>query len=74
MPSNTSPGLLDDHLTREQLADEWGVHQRTVARYEALPDGLPYLMIGGRKWYPVDGARAFMARRRVNPNPTRRAG
>jgi len=68
------PGLLDDHLDRPGLAADWHCSTRTIARYEQLPDGLPYVIIGGRKWYPIQAARDFMARRLRRPNPVRKAG
>ena len=77
-PSSPKPetplGLLDGYLTRTQLARAWDVHERTVARYEGVPDGLPFMQFGGRRLYPIDGARAFMERHLVRPNPTRKAG
>lgn len=64
-------GLLDGYVTRAQLAAEWDCHERTVARYEAQPDGLPFLFIGGRKFYRIEDARRFMESRVTHPNPIR---
>lgn len=66
-------GLLNGYLTRAQLAAEWDCHERTIARYEQMPNGLPFLYIGGRKLYRIEDARAFMAARIVTPNPTRQS-
>lgn len=66
-------GLLDGYVTRAELAAEWNCHERTIARYEAQPDGLPFLYIGGRKLYRIDDARAFMQRRITTPNPVRKS-
>lgn len=66
-------GLLAGFVTRAQLAAEWNCHERTIARYEAMPDGLPFLLIGGRKLYRIEDARAFMERRIVTPNPVRKS-
>lgn len=63
--------LLAGYVTRDQLAAEWNCHPRTIARYEQMPNGLPFLQIGGRKLYAIRDARAFMARRIVKPNPVR---
>ena len=65
-------GLLAGFVTRAQLAAEWNCHERTIARYEAMPDGLPFLTIGGRKMYRIEDARAFMERRITTPNPVRK--
>ncbi len=65
-------GLLKGYLTRAELAAEWGCHERTIARYEQMPNGLPFLYIGGRKLYRIEDARAFMASRVSTPNPVRK--
>jgi hypothetical protein len=64
--------LLAGYVTRAQLAAEWDCHERTIARYEAMPNGLPFLFIGGRKLYRIEDARRFMESRIVTPNPVRR--
>ncbi len=45
--------------------------ERTVARYENEPDGLPSLIIGGRRKYRIESVRAWLERRERRPNPTR---
>ena len=65
-------GLLTGYLSRAELASEWNCHERTIARYEAMPNGLPFLYIGGRKLYRIDDALAFMERRITTPNPVRK--
>jgi hypothetical protein len=50
-----------------------GTHRRTAARYER--DGLPYVMVGGRKYRPLGQGRAWLASRikvRRNASPRRR--
>lgn len=64
-------GLLAGYVTRAELAAEWNCHEKTIARYEAQPDGLPFLYIGGRKHYRIEDVRAFMDRRITRPNPVR---
>lgn len=65
-------GLLAGYVTRAHLASEWYCHERTIARYELEPDGLPCLYIGGRKLYRIEDACAFMERRIKTPNPVRK--
>lgn len=65
-------GVLQDYLNRSQLAEQLGVCERTIARYEALPDGLPSVKLGGRKLYRIEAVRDWIAAREVRPNPTRR--
>lgn len=38
--------LLEDYLTREELARELGIAVRTLARYDALGKGPPRLRLG----------------------------
>lgn len=65
--------ILADYLDRDALAAELGVSARTVARYELEPDGLPSLLIGGRRRYRIESVRAWLERRERRPNPTRRS-
>jgi hypothetical protein len=64
-------GLLADFATRAELAAELGCHERTIARYEALPNGLPSVTIAGRKLYRVADVRAFIENRIKSPQPVR---
>ena len=63
--------LLEDYIDRPTLAEELGVNWRTIPRYENQPDGLPSLLIGGRRMYRVDSVRAWLERRERQRNPTR---
>lgn len=72
-PQTAPRGLLAGYVTRAELAAEWNCHERTIARYEAQPDGLPFLYIGGRKLYRIADAMAFMERRVTKPNPVRKS-
>lgn len=57
----------------QELADEWGVTRRTLARYEGRPDGLPFVMVGGEKYRPIEECREWLARQISRPNPRRKA-
>jgi hypothetical protein len=61
----------DELVPDEDLAKEWRCTRRTLARYET--DGLPYAMIAGRKYRPLQACRAWLASRIRQPNPRRRA-
>ena len=41
--------LLDDFLTRDEIAAELGVSPRTIIRWQQMPDGLPYVTMGKRR-------------------------
>jgi hypothetical protein len=64
--------LLSDYIDRPCLAESWGVSTRTLARYESLPDGLPSLLLGGRRLYHVPTAMGWLEQRLERPNPSRR--
>ena len=66
-------GILDGYVDRAELARQMRCSERTIWRYENLPDGLPSVMIGGRKFYPVAGVKAWLAKREQRPNPRRAA-
>ena len=63
--------VLEGYVDRPALAQQLGVSWRTIHRYENQPDGLPSLMIGGRRMYKLDSVRAWLERRERKPNPTR---
>jgi DNA-binding transcriptional MerR regulator len=63
--------LLEDYIDRLTLAEELGVNWRTIHRYENQPDGLPSLLIGGRRMYRLESVRAWLKSRERQRNPTR---
>ena len=63
--------LLEDYIDRLTLAEELRVNWRTVHRYENQPDGLPSLLIGGRRMYRLESVKAWLERRERQRNPTR---
>jgi hypothetical protein len=69
-----APSILDGYDTRAQLAGELQCSERTIARYEQLPDGLPFVMVAGRKLYKRASTLAWLERREKKPNPRRAPG
>jgi excisionase family DNA binding protein len=63
--------LLDDYLTCDELAAELRVSPRTVKRWQAAPDGLPYTEMGGRVLYRRASVRAWLESRERHPNKRR---
>lgn len=63
----------DELIPDAALAAEWKTTQRSLRRYENEPNGLPYLMLGGRKWRPRKACGAWLASRVKMPNPRRKA-
>jgi hypothetical protein len=64
-------GLLDEYRTRAELADELRCSWRTIWRYENQPDGLPSVLIAGRKFYRIESVRDWLNKRERRPNPRR---
>jgi hypothetical protein len=64
--------FLADYPDRATLAQRWQVCPRTISRYENEPNGLPNLMLGGKKRYPWRDACAWLEARVRRPNPRRR--
>lgn len=60
----------DELVTNDELAAEWDCTTRTVNRYDE--QGLPYVMVAGRKYRPLRLSREWLARRIREPNPKRR--
>jgi hypothetical protein len=48
---NGAAHVLVDHLTEEQLAEEWHIGLRTMRRYRALRQSPPYVKIGRKVYY-----------------------
>ena len=66
--------LPDDELiTDEQLAEAWQTTTRTLRRYDNWPNGLPYVLVSGRKWRPVRACGEWLSARIIHPNPKRAA-
>ncbi len=71
--TNQMTSLLDDYLTRDELAAELRVTTRTVIRWQNMPDGVPYVELGGRTLYRRSSVRAWIESHEKRPNPRRRA-
>lgn len=63
--------LLDDYLTRVQLADELGLNPRTIDRWMSKPDGLPYHRLGKRKLFKRDTIQVWLSQQEIRPNARR---
>lgn len=61
--------LLDEYLDRPSLAAELKVSERTLIRWQHLPDGLPYVELGGRILYRVPSVKAWIEALERKPNP-----
>ena len=68
----TLQDILTDYQPEADFAAELGVSRHTVARYRAEPDGLAYVMLGGRVYIHIPGAKEWMAKRIKRRAPLRR--
>lgn len=66
-------GILEGYIEKIELARELRCSERTISRYENLPDGLPSLSLGGRKLYRVSAVQDWIAKRERRSNPRRGA-
>ena len=64
---------LGDYAGRTEFALMMGKSPRTISRWIAQPDGLPYLTLGNEVLIPIGGARAWMAAKVKRPNQRRKA-
>ncbi|MEW7978437.1 MAG: helix-turn-helix domain-containing protein [Candidatus Sedimenticola endophacoides] len=53
------PKFTCNHINQKQLADYWGISQRTLERWRALGLGPLFLKIGGRVVYRVEDILAY---------------
>jgi predicted DNA-binding transcriptional regulator AlpA len=60
---NTTPDVLDDYLTDEQLAKALGRSPRTIARWRSLNEAPPATRIGRQILYKLDSVKAWLASR-----------
>ncbi|TAU80472.1 hypothetical protein ELI41_29645 (plasmid) [Rhizobium leguminosarum] len=67
----TTLNILEDYVDRDTLAERLRLSTRTIWRYENLPDGLPSLTLGGRKYYRIATVQNWLAKRERQLNPRR---
>jgi hypothetical protein len=63
--------ILDGYIPQEQFAKDLGVNVRTIDRYRAQPNGLPYVKFTGKIFIPLDIAREWLLSRVKRPNQRR---
>lgn len=63
--------ILDDYLTRDELASELNVTKRTLIRWQNQPDGLPFIILGRRVLYRRASVLSWLQDRETRPNPRR---
>ncbi len=62
---NTPGRILDDYLTRQELAADLGISIRTLARLDAAREGPPSMRWAGRRIYHRQKAREWFESRLV---------
>jgi hypothetical protein len=69
-----SEDFSNRYVTRAALAEALQCSQRTIARLEKQPNGLPSILVGGRRFYILENVHKWLAslERHPNPSPERR--
>jgi len=65
--TDTTPGLLADYLSEHELAKQIGVTPRTLQRWRRRREGPPFTILGRDPLYRVDGFRAWLLAREIQP-------
>jgi hypothetical protein len=65
--------LFEDVTDVHGIARMIQVTVRTVNRYSAMPDGMPYIVLGRRRLYHIPSVREWLLNRMITPNPRRKA-
>jgi hypothetical protein len=61
----------DELIPDAELASRWGITTRTLARYTSIPDGLPFWIVGGKKYRAARASSEWLAARVQRPNQRR---
>lgn len=69
--SALDPDFLSTYEKESDWAEAHGICRRTVARYRAQPNGLPFLIWGGFVWIPKREGRDWIASRVKRRNQRR---
>lgn len=64
------PQFACNHLNQKQLADYWGISQRTLERWRSIGWGPTFLKIGGRVIYRMEDILAYEEQHLAGPTQT----
>lgn len=67
-----STQFLEDYMTREQIARELGMAPRSLTRWQSMPDGIPFIKVGGKVFFRKSSVLAWLEARETRKNPTRK--
>lgn len=70
--NSTDPCILHGYAPEAEFARANGVTPRTIRKYRGQPDGLPFVVWGGRVYISIEGGRQFIEFRERRPNRRRR--
>jgi hypothetical protein len=70
--TDSTQSFLAGYQTEPQFAQDADISTRTSSRYRNQPDGLPYVMWGGKVYIPIEPAREWLRSRIKRPNARRR--
>jgi excisionase family DNA binding protein len=66
--------LLENYLSRDELARELGRSTRTITRMTFQVGGIPHIQLGNRVLYRRDSVLAWLVARETVPQPQRTRG
>jgi predicted site-specific integrase-resolvase len=47
------------YLTSKEVADRWRLSDQTLANWRSVGKGPPFIRVGGRVLYPIEGIQSF---------------
>lgn len=65
--------VLGEFTDKKNLSKSLGVTPRTIDRWCAMPDGLPFISIQKKRFFRIEGVREWLRARERRPNPRRAA-
>jgi hypothetical protein len=65
--------LLAELVNVEKFARELKKHPRSIHRWMAAPNGLPFVKLGAERYIHMPSAREWILSRIRRPNPDRRS-
>ena len=58
-----------EFLTSKELSHRWRLSDQTLANWRYAGKGPPFIRVGSRVLYPIDGIRAFELQQQQQPQP-----
>ena len=66
-PRRTPIEILDTHVPEDRLCVMLGMSPRTLRKYRQMREAPPYLILGRKKYYPLNEFRIWLESRIIRP-------